>query len=203
MSTYQERYIEHQARKKAQLLHGAGEEPRKIPYGVLQALEARRSQRLFVDREIEPDVLLRLYKVATLAPSSCNRHGVRLSTYTSRYKKNVLSGLLVGGTGWAHRAGVIVLLLADPVAYASPNEKDFMHYLDAGFLAMTLWLASEQEGLGCAYINPNVADKGLMHGFVGDHIFCGALAIGYYDTRVHEAPRVSYEDMFASKSHTS
>lgn len=195
MTSYQDRYIAHQARKREQLEQSIGEAPKDAPEGILGAMEARRSQRLFTNEPVMEQEIHEIMKMATKAPSSCNRHGVRIRIVTDRYQKNVYSGLLVGGTGWAHRAGALFLLLADPAAYASPNEKDFMHYLDAGFLGMTMWLAAEQAGLGAAYINPNVANKDIMRMLIGDQIFCGALAVGHYDKRVLPADPVEVEDI--------
>jgi nitroreductase len=196
MSTYQERYEAHQARKRDQLEHGVGEDRKGPPRTYFEALEARRSQRLFTPEPVGESAIENILMHAVLAPSSCNRHGVRVKVVTDRYEKNLLSGLLVGGVGWAHRAGALFLLLADPVAYASPNEKEFMHYLDAGFLAMTMWLAAESCGLGAAYINPNVTDKDTMSRlFTGEHIFCGALAVGHYEKRALVADRITSLDL--------
>lgn len=180
---YQERYLAHQAKKKEQLMFSKGEKPKKIT----DVIKQRRSQRIFNAQELADKDLQTILESATYAPNSCNRHGVRLKVVTDRTEKNLLNGILVGGVGWCYRAQAVVLLIADPQAYKSPNEKDFMHYCDAGFTAMNMWLTAEQLGVGACYINPNIMPNNqvLFAERFGHGVFCGALALGHYDIRVH------------------
>lgn len=194
--TYQERYLAHQARKKEQLAFSVGEVPPRPARDVFSALTQRRSQRLFTEKVVGDEEIQKLLATATTAPNSCNRHGIRIKVVQDRYEKNLLSGLLVGGTGWCHRASVIFLFLADMEAYGSPNEKGYMHYCDMGFTAMSMWLAAEQLGLGAAYINPNVIFVDILREmFTGNYEFTGALAVGNYDIRVKEAEHPTIEDI--------
>lgn len=170
---YQERYKRHQEKKKRQLT---------LSEGKTDNSKDRRSQRVFNSIPIEQNILDKILKVAETAPSSCNRHGLKMKIVSEREEKELLSGLLVGGVGWIHRADKIILFLADKVAYKSPNERDFMHYCDVGFLAMSLWLEAEKHGVGACYINPNITHKDIFTvKFGGDYIFCGALVLGNYD----------------------
>ena len=153
---YQQRYLAHQAKKKEQLV-GNGEEPKPQD----NILKQRRSQRMFVSVPLSDNEMGHILEAATYAPSSCNRHGVGIQVITDRTDKALLSGIFVGAVGWAHRAHALILLWADPLAYKSPNEKEFMHYVDAGFLAMNMWLAAEQKNVGACYINPNCNHKDL------------------------------------------
>lgn len=197
---YQQRYEKHQARKKKQLtnsasMNKAGSFRSVVRVGdMLNILRHRRSQRVFItppsvsglnDRAMEL-----LFHSANIAPSSCDRHGIRIRVVRDRREKELLSGLLVGGVGWIHRAEVIFLFLADKRAYVSPNEKEFMHYCDVGFTAMSMWLTAESMGLGACYVNPNLVDADVFYSKFGSiespdniGIFCGALAIGSYDVR--------------------
>lgn len=196
---YQQRYVAHQARKKQQITENVGEllndwEPLSQP--LYAALERRRSQRLFSGLDIAPEALQRVLEAGSWAPSSCNRHGIGIKAVEGRDEKELLGGLLVGGVGWMHRAHTVFLLLADPVAYASPNEKAFMHYCDAGFLAMSMWLAAEAEGLGACYINPNIKHKDVFDEQFGKgRIFVGALCVGRYEKRVLPAERVPVNEI--------
>jgi len=186
MDAYQSRYLDHQAKKKRQLTESEGEKGK--PYTnterkVLTSLLARRrSQRVFTSEPIEDGVRQRILDSAASAPNSCNRHGLGLKVVTDRREKELLSGLLIGGIGWIHRADTIVLFLADPDAYKSPNEKDFMHYCDVGFTAMAMWLTAETYNVGAAYINPNIAHTDVFQAkFAHERIFCGALVLGRYE----------------------
>lgn len=198
---YQERYLRHQAKKKRQLTNGEGTTVKPIrknaPLPTL--LAHRRSQRVFNTEPIPDKVFEDILKAATTAPNSCNRHGIKLRVVTDRREKELLSGILVGGVGWIQRADKIVLFLADSVAYASPNEKGFMHYCDVGFTAMSMWLMAETHGVGCSYINPNVFYQDVLAQYFGGDglIFCGALVFGNYDkgTRAIKAEPGELNDM--------
>lgn len=179
--SYQGRYERHQARKKRQLMLSEGAEEKEEAKGMLESLELRRSQRVFNSNPVTQEQLDTILHVSTIAPSSCNRHGLKLKVVRDRKEKELLGGILVGGVGWVHRADTIILLLADPIAYKSPNEREFMHYADSGFTAMSMWLAAESEGLGACYVNPNISHKDIYDYKYGEFIFCGALAIGNYD----------------------
>lgn len=177
---YQDRYLRHQARKKRQLM---------LSEGAVDKTKERRSQRVYNGTPIADEVFNSILKVAESAPSSCNRHGIKLKVITERKDKELLSGILVGGIGWVHRADRVVLFLADTNAYKSPNEKDFMHYCDVGFVAMAMWLEAEKHGVGAAYINPNITHKDVFAAkYGGNYIFCGALAFGNYDPEQRALP---------------
>ena len=198
---YQKRYIAHQAKKKEQLAHNVGspyEKRSEANFEDLRGiLESRRSQRLFNKEEITEDELNKLLDLARKAPSSCNRHGIKLLTVMAQDDKDLLTGLLVGGIGWVHRAQIIILFMADESAYKSPNEKDFMHYCDVGFLASYLWLTAESLNIGAAYINPNIrnTNKYIFQERFGDGIFCGALALGKYDLKALEPDYPSVDEI--------
>jgi len=187
---YQERYLAHQERKANILTNNYGTKKFKMytrsdREALLEVMKNRCSQRAFNKEEIDLDFI---YEAIELAPSSCDRKGVSVVPIVERDKKDLLSGLLVGGVGWISRASTILLLVANMDAYKSPAERDFMPYLDAGVLIETVYLAAEVSNLGCCYVNPNVRlenQKFFKDSFsIGDtELFCGALAIGRYDKK--------------------
>jgi len=176
MDKYQERYLKHQARKKEMLTPAYKEEHNKQKKNPKfnDVLSGRQSTRVFGEGEVP---LLGIISSAELAPSSCDRKGVFTKVIDSRKDKALLGGLLVGGVGWIHRADCIVLLLADMTAYKSPNERDFMPYLDAGVLAQTIMLQAEALNIASCFVNPNLnAPLDLKE----NELFCGAIALGNY-----------------------
>jgi nitroreductase len=181
--SYQDRYIRHQEKKKRQLMLSEGTNVGKLKTDIDSILKFRRSQRVFNSDPIDEKDFKRILEAAVYAPNSCNRHGIKIKVVDDRREKELLSGILVGGVGWIHRAQKITLFFADSVAYASPNEKEFMHYADVGFTAMPMWLTAESLGIGCSYINPNVLYKDILLDHFGREglIFCGALVFGHYD----------------------
>lgn len=161
---YQDRYVAHQLRKKATL--------KKL-------LSARHSTRVFAEKKI-PRKLLK-YIIASLAmcPSSCDRQGVYTTIVESRDDKELLAGLLVGGVGWLHRAPVIILLFADPLAYK--ENLAYMPFIDAGVKLYHLYLMAEAHKLKACYVNPNVRTQNALYfsNRFSPAIFCGAVALGY------------------------
>lgn len=183
MDEYQQRYVEHQQRKKKELTATKPILPRiqdEDRVGFQRVLLARQSSRVFGSDVNESDVDALLESLNHI-PSSCDRRGVSVWPVTEREDKEILSGLLVGGVGWLYRAHTVLLLLADPLAYKAPGEVEFMPYLDAGVVVQTLYLSAASRNLACCYVNPNVRDQNKIffnHRFARNKIFCGAFAIG-------------------------
>ena len=187
---FQERYETHQERKKEILTSTYGSEDFKVYSKKEQEvfktiLENRRSQRAFSREEIDLDTIMWAIEKA---PSSCDRKGVEAIPITERDDKDLLSGLLVGGVGWANRGNTILLLKADMDCYKSPAERDFMPYLDAGVIIQTVYLTCEVMNMGCCFVNPNIRENNKeffaeRFGFKENELFCGALIVGKFDRK--------------------
>lgn len=144
-------------------------------------MKQRHSDRMFSDRPVEEEKVEELCDLSLLCPSSCDRKAVSTIVVTERDQKALLGGLLVGGVGWVHRAPVVILLMADPVAYKAGDEVNFMPFLDAGTIVQQLSLAATSMGLSGCFINPNIREhnKEHFHKVFGNGLFCGAYALGY------------------------
>ncbi len=162
MDIYQERYLAHQKRKAKVLA---------------QIIKERHSERQFGEGEIN---LKSIENVIDKAPSSCSRKAIHYEVIMERYEKNLLSGLLVGGTGWIHRADKIILLFADPVAYKGKGEIAFMPFIDAGVLVGQIYLQATADKLAVCFCNPHTEYKELFDKIFNckNLIFCGAIALG-------------------------
>jgi nitroreductase len=187
MDEYQRRYLDHQEKKAKSLMGDRGilHKPytKKETELFFKILKNRISQRVFSSEEISKHELDQIETAIRTAPSSCNRKGVFTRTITRREDKEVLSGLLVGGVGWAYRGQAILLLIADMRAYKNPTEQSFMPYLDAGVIIQTTYLTCEALSLGCCYINPNIRDENerffnSRFNIDDNLLFCGALVLG-------------------------
>lgn len=174
VENYQERYERHQQFGKKQEL--------------MALMAERHSNRRFDNREVEPELIADLLEVVKHCPSSCDRHGVRIKTITERNDKDLLDGLLVGGTGWVYRAPVMFLLMADPAAYLADGgrEINYNSYIDAGVMVQQLSLTATALGLHCAFVNPNIRDENKEFFYSrfkpeawDEAVFCGAFVFGY------------------------
>ena len=163
---YQERYLNHQKKKKEELV---------------AIMKERHSNRRFSDKEVPQSTIKELLKVVDLAPSSCDRKAIKVKVITDRDQKALLGGILVGGVGWIHRAPVVLLVTADPKAYKSADEKAFMPYLDGGIVSQQLALMAATLGVHGCFANPNIRDfnKDHYHKIFGPEILTMAFAIGY------------------------
>jgi len=185
---YQQRYTAHQKRKAESLTSSYGKKvkplSKKESDTFFKILKRRSSQRVFNNDPIDIKPILEAIKTA---PSSCNRQGVYAIIISKRDDKDLLSGLLVGGTGWIYRAQVILLLVADMIAYKNPAEKDTMPFLDAGVLIQTVYLTAEAMNIGCCFVNPNIRESNrefFKKRFLKENeLFCGALVLGNYDLK--------------------
>lgn len=186
---YQERYIAHQKRKADILKSTYGtdsfkkysDEEQEI---FIEILKNRRSQRSF---NREPVDIEKILELAEYRPSSCDRRSIEIKVVSERDDKDLLSGLMVGGVGWAHRADSILLFMAYEDAYKSPAEKEFMAYIDAGVLAQTLYLICEAMNIGGCYINPNLRENNKEFFYARfipqGYKYVGAFALGGYDKK--------------------
>lgn len=176
--TYQERYLAHQAKKK-EMLQGKYEEEIKYTDEEIETVKNvfknRNSSRVFNGWSVDLEEVLEMVKTS---PSSCDRKGVKYTIISEREDKDLLSGMLVGGVGWVHRADKIILLHTDMNAYLSPAEKDFMPYLDAGVMIQSFYLACEVLGLKVCYVNPNIREKEFFKQRFTEDKFLGAIIIG-------------------------
>lgn len=165
IDAYQERYLAHQQKKKKVLM---------------QVMRDRYSERIFSDEDIPEDVIKEILSAVSLCPSSCDRKAIRTKLVSTRDDKELLSGLLVGGVGWVHRAKYIIIVFADPIAYKAGDEIQYMPFIDAGAVVQQLSLLTSANDLVGCFVNPTIRahNKRHFHKTFGDDIFCGAYAIG-------------------------
>jgi nitroreductase len=185
MDIFQERYLTHQERKKH--LEDNTSEERIISNNYFEVLENRRSQRIFNDKPVDQDTLSAIINSGLHAPSSCNRQAV----YVKYIDNDLAERLLVGGKKWINKADKVIGIFADKEAYKSPNEKDFMPYLDGGVIMQTMCLTAEYFGVGSCIVNPNIREENKcefndLYNPKGNY-FCGAIALGRYDKKAKKS----------------
>lgn len=187
---YQARYELHQKFGKKQEL--------------VALMKERHSNRRFDDKEVPAEFIEELLECVKHCPSSCDRHGVRIMHLVERNGKDLLDGLLVGGTGWVYRAPHVFLLMADPKAYKADGgrELDYNAYIDAGVMVQQLSLMATALGLHCAFINPNIRDENkeffyarFKPGEWESAQFCGAFVFGWPHPEIIEKKRNLIEKM--------
>lgn len=181
---YQARYLRHQQFGKKQEL--------------IALMKERHSNRRFDSLQVTPELITELTESTKHCPSSCDRHGVKIKHIKDRNDKDLLDGLLVGGTGWVYRAPHVFLLFADPEAYKADNGRELFYngYVDAGVMVQQLSLVATAQGLHCAYINPNIRDENkkffysrFKPGAWENALYCGAFVFGWPHPKVIKKKR--------------
>jgi len=211
MDVFQERYTKHQEDKAKQLKSGYGiDKPELSPsfqQYLLAIVEHRASQRNFNKEPVTFEELEYILYVVGHSPSSCDRHAIRIKVIEDRDSKELLGGILVGGVGWIHRADKILLLLADTTAYK--EGLDFMKYLDAGVVAMNIYLACEVLSVGACFVNPNIREnnKDIFRKIIPDSnlVLCGAMPVGHFDKHPEVKPSIKLDCLLneeVSSNHT-
>lgn len=172
----QARYVLHQGKNKAAELEAI--------------MRLRHSNRIFDKKPVESSIIEKLADSAKWTPSSCDRRAVRLKLITERDDKDLLGGLLVGGTGFIHRAPAIFLLFADIDSYKAGDppgsEVNFSAPLDAGVIIQQLYLMATSLGLHCAIVNPQIRQRNQDYFYQQfkpkswtNPLFLGAFCFGY------------------------
>lgn len=172
----QERYLLHQGKNKANELAAI--------------MKKRHSNRIFDKREVDPDTIEYLAEMCKYTPSSCDRRAVRLKLVTERDDKALLSGLLVGGTGFVHRIPALFLLFADKDSYKAGDppgsEVEYNAPLDSGIIVQQLYLTATSMDLNACFINPQIRERNKQYFYDtfkpkdwNNPLFMGAFGFGY------------------------
>ncbi len=156
----------------------------------LEFLLGRRSVRVFEDREVPLELVLKAIDVARYAPSAKNSQPWEFVVVRRRDLLDKLSEIHPGAVPLKN-ANLAVVVLAD-------RERSPTSYLvDAALAAMYLWLALHCLGLGVVWIQTlrNVEEVRRIIG-APDHLTPVAiLAIGWPAEKPRPRPRRSLEEI--------
>ena len=182
MDRHQERYLQHQERKRKEIAGNLTKERfARYDDDLFTIMYNRKSRRTFNGKLTNYDKGA-ISTAIDYAPSSCNRKGVFAVFIENTEQIETIAANLVGGTGWADKANAMLLFMANTIAYKAPGEIEYMPYLDTGFIAQNVYLASEYLELSACFINPNIREENkeaFYREFVPEgHLFCGAMALG-------------------------
>jgi nitroreductase len=112
----------------------------------------RTSIRRFRKEAIPDSTLAKVLDAAMWAPSSCNRQPCRFLVARNRDLIRRIGSSLVGGTGFADKAPVIIVVLVDLRMYSMPADQH-LPYLDAGAAIMNMLSTVHSLGLGGCWMN--------------------------------------------------
>ncbi|MRX52020.1 hypothetical protein GI374_16705 [Paracoccus sp. S-4012] len=161
----------------------------------MEVAYGRRSVREFTPDPVDIEAIKQAVRIASQAPSVCNRQAPRVHYFRDRETISRLVDLQGGFSGYPKPPGLL-LVTCDLTAFIYHTERN-QGYIDGGLFMMTLLLGLEQVGLGACPLNAamdarreraireiiSVPESEAMISFV---------AVGHYDPAVLVARSLRY-----------
>jgi nitroreductase len=152
--------------------------------GLLNEIDSRRAYRALSDKKIPEDVIARLMKAATYAPSCFNSQPWRFLVVTGQEKLEQLHGALSGGNYWAKKAPMLIVVATKPDLDARLNDNREYALFGCGLATENLLLQAFAEGLYAhpmAGFDPLIVKK--VFDISKDYIVISIIAVGYPGSR--------------------
>lgn len=125
-------------------------------------LTSRHSVRDFDPRPVDRALIEEAVRLASYAPSVCNRQGWRVYWFDAREEVQRVLAVQRGSRGFADRVPGVFVVTFDIRAFESTLERN-QGWIDAGLFSMTLLLALHGLGLGAVPLNWARRNKATAH----------------------------------------
>lgn len=123
-----------------------------------ELLKERRSNRQFLEKTVDDEILEKLAQTVNWASSSCNKQPIKLfSTNNPQLAKECLKQCK-GGTGFSEYVPCFVAFCADMRGYYLPDEM-YVPAIDVSLGAQNFFLSTTILGLSCAGLSWALHDK--------------------------------------------
>lgn len=114
---------------------------------IVKEIETRRALRALSEKNIPEEILERLLKAATMAPSCANKQPWRFLVLNSGAPLAVAKDHLLGGNYWAKKSPAIVAVITrEDLDAQLPGNRDYA-FFDTGMACMNLQIQAQKEGL--------------------------------------------------------
>lgn len=117
-----------------------------------EAIKNRRSIRKWQDKKVPKRVIEKLVEAAAWAPSSCNRQAVKILVVAESESKKFLGKSIAGAVGFAEKAPLVLVVMADVRVYSLPGERHTA-FLDCAAAIQNILLKAHELRLGACWIN--------------------------------------------------
>jgi nitroreductase len=154
--------------------------------GLVHEIEIRRAKRALSEKNIPDEVLNRIMRAATYAPSCFNNQPWRFVVVNEKSKLEGLHESLAGGNYWMKKAPAIIVLATKPDLDARLSDRREYALLGCGLAAENLMLQAFREdviGHAIAGFDPLVVKAKL--GLPEDYIVITLIALGYPGDESH------------------
>jgi nitroreductase len=147
---------------------------------LLNELVKRRARRALDQREIPEDVLERVMRAASLAPSCSNNQPWRFVAVREKAKLDEVKSFLTPGNAWAKRSPCIILAATKPEFDCRLDAGREYALFDTGQAVMALQIQAIHEGL---YVHPIAGFNALgvkkAAGIPDDVVLITLVILGY------------------------
>lgn len=114
---------------------------------ILKEIEERRAYRALSEETIAKDILDRILRAATLAPSCGNKQPWRFLVLNSPEKLDLVKEHFSGSNYWGKKSpAIIAVITADHLDAQLSGSRNYA-YFDTGMACMNLQLQAQKEGL--------------------------------------------------------
>ncbi|WP_312482561.1 nitroreductase family protein [Sphingobacterium multivorum] len=113
---------------------------------------SRHSLRNYSDEEVAMESIYKSIKLASKAPSACNRQTCSVYTFQDRSKIKEILELQGGNRGFGHLANKLIIVVANLEVFGEISER-YQAYIDGGIYAMNLLYALHYYNIGCCILN--------------------------------------------------
>lgn len=117
----------------------------------IEAINARKSIRRFLDTPVEREKIRELLEAAIRAPSAMNKQCWRFVAVTDKETIAKLAKTNMVFNGWLKDAPAVIVFCADPKESGDMNDLPYYMW-DAALAAQNLVLAATDMGLGTCYL---------------------------------------------------
>lgn len=107
---------------------------------------ARRSQRIYSERDVDAAMLVRACAVARRSPSVCNRQTSRVHVYRDKARIKAILDTQLGDQNWCMGASRL-LVITGVLDYFGGYYERSQVFVDGGMFAMSLVFGLQAEGL--------------------------------------------------------
>lgn len=119
----------------------------------------RRSVRRFLDKEVPRELIDRALRIASLAPSACNRQPFYYKVFDEKMIVSRLASIPMGAKDFYHNIPTLAVLIGNLSAFQNERDRHII-YIDASLSAMAFMYALETLEISSCPINwPDIASK--------------------------------------------
>lgn len=139
-------------------LEGDSVEPKLSHDDFMVLIKSRRSNRQFLDKLVNEDILVKLAETVNWASSSCNKQPIKLFATNNPDLAKICLKQCKGGTGFSENIPCFVAFCVDMRGYYLPHEM-YLPAIDVSLGAQNFFIATALHGLSATSLSWALKDE--------------------------------------------